>query len=153
MRGLRNNRWRRCIARGLVLLALAGISTPAVQAQTDLDSAEIRLLVEGLRDGTLSSAYASSECARGVTESSQSATIRRLMTTYLVVPDELALTAFCDGLMRAIVARDIGVDTLLAINRQEADATVLREFGRVLRAVYFAHRSATTASAEAQLPQ
>jgi hypothetical protein len=153
MRGLRINSWRRCIAPGLLVLALMALPVPAVKAQSDLDSAEIRLLVEGLRNGTLSSAYASAECSRGVAEIPESKAVRQLMTTYLEVPHELALAAFCDGLMRAIVARDIGVDTLLAVNREEVDATMLREFGRILRAVYFAHRRATTASAEARLPQ
>ena len=150
MRGRRNKSWPRCTAGGLVLLALTALCAPAVEAQTGLEDAEIRLLVESLRNGTLSSADASAECALGIGETRESGAMKRLMTTYLEVPEELALAAFCDGLMRAIMTRDIGMDTLLAANRPEVDATALREFGRILRAVYFAHRSATTVSAEAR---
>lgn len=149
MRGRWNNSWPRCAAWGLFLLFLTAFCAPAVRAQTGLDDVEIRLLVESLRNGTLSSADASAECALGIIETPESAALKRLMTTYLEVPQELALAAFCEGLMRAIMTRDIGVDTLLAVNRPEVDAAALREFGRILRAVYFAHRSATTVSADA----
>jgi hypothetical protein len=153
MRALGNSRWRRAIAAGLAVLALAALLLQPARAQSDLDAAAIRLLVEGLQNGTLSFSHASAECTRGLAEETDNENVRQVMATYLDVPDSIALSAFCDGLMRAIVSKDLGVDSLLAVNRKEPDATMLREFGRILRAVYFAHRRTTSVSAEARVPQ
>lgn len=153
MQGQRSSRWCRALAPGLAALALAALLLQPAEAQSDLDAAEIRLLVEGLQNGTLSFSYASAECARGLAEEADEENMRQVMATYLDVPDEIALAAFCDGMMRAIVAGDLGVDSLLAVNREKVDATMLREFGRILRVVYFAHRRSTSISAEARAPQ
>lgn len=136
------------VVAALAYLALAAWPAAPLRAQV-MDSATIRELVEGLRSGTISSAYASSECSGSFADTPDSVETLQVLSTYLEVPAELAASAFCSALVHTIVRGDIGVESLLAINREEADAPLLHAAGRILRAVYFAHQRATTISAEA----
>jgi hypothetical protein len=75
------------------------------------------------------------------------------MSTFLVVPEELALAATCQAIMRAVKADEIPVEALVVFSRGELNSAGLFEIGRILRAVYFSHRLTTTASVVGQAAQ
>lgn len=116
--------------------------------QQPFPEAEVRPLVEGLRSGRLASATAGADCTQRVEQDEGGNGIRQFMSTYLEVPEEQAVSAFCEALMRAIKAGTVSAEGLIVIARERRDAEGFREFGRLLRAVYFAHRLTPAAGAE-----
>jgi hypothetical protein len=120
---------------------------PAVGQQL-FSEAEIRPLVEGLHNGTLAPATASANCKQRVEQDEGGNDIRQFMSTYLEVPEAQAVADFCDALVRAINADTVSAEGLILIAREQKDAEGFHEFGRLLRAVYFAHRLTPTAGAE-----
>lgn len=133
-------------------LAAALLSSPAAvqpaMAQNPFAEDDIRRIVEGLRDGTYSVRYASDECQRGFGKDPAVQDLREVMSTFLEVPEDLAVAAFCGALAQAIKDGEITADGMLLVSRNGRDAASALEIGRILRAVYFSHVVTTTASAE-----
>lgn len=142
-------RWglARYLAAAVLVASSAWFTTPSL-AQSPLVEDEIRSMVDGLRDGTLSVAYASDECRRGLQEEPDAKDLEEVMGTFLEVPEELALAAFCRALAQAIKAGELSAEGLVLVSRDGRDPATALEVGRILRAVYFAHVKTTTASAE-----
>ncbi len=115
---------RAAVVSGLALLALVAWPAAPLHAQI-MDSQTIRELVDGLRSGTISSVYASSECSGAFAAAPDSEDTLRVISTFLEVPTELAASAFCTALVHTIVRGDIGVESLLAINQEEVDAPMM----------------------------
>lgn len=129
------------------LLAVAALPAPAA---AQVPEAEIRALTEGLQNGTLPLSLASEQCREDLAKGEDAQAIAEVMSTYLEVPEELALAATCQAIMRAIKANEVTADALLLFAQDELDAAGLFEAGRVMRAIYFSHRLTTTASASGQ---
>lgn len=129
------------------LLAVAALPAPAVAQAPE---AEIRALTEGLQNGTIPLSLASEQCRQEIAAGEGPEEIAQFMSTFLVVPEELALAATCQAIMRAVKANEVTADALLIFAQDETDAAGLLEAGRVMRAIYFSHRLTTTASASGQ---
>ena len=142
----RNLAYSLAVSAGLIFGCLA---QPAVGQQW-FSTADITRLVEGLKNGTFSPAYVSKECESDIVEGSEGDNLRQVMSTYLEVPEPLAQGAFCRALVQAIIDDELTVEGLVKVARQRMDAGTFLEVGRILRAVYFAHRRMTTASIEGQ---
>lgn len=134
-------------ALAIALPALSWSPTPSL-AQQLLPEAEVRPLVEGLRNGTLAPATASADCEQRVERDEGHDDIRQFMSTYLEVPQEQAAPALCEALVRAIEAGTVNAEGLIVIAREQKDAQGFHEFGRLLRAVYFAHRLTPSVATE-----
>jgi hypothetical protein len=138
-------------------LAVALVSSPtAVQpalAQNIFAEDDIRRMVEGLRNGTYSVRYASEECQRGFGDDPAVQDLREVMSTFLEVPEDLAVAAFCDALAQAVKDGEVTADGMVLVSRNRRDAASALEVGSILRAVYFSHVVTTTASAEEGQPR
>ena len=142
----RNLAYSLAVSAGLMF---GGLAEPAV-GQEWFSTTDITRLVEGLKNGTLSPAYVSSECERDVVQGPEGENLRQVISTYLEVPEPLAQGAFCRALVQAIRDGELTTEGLVKVARQKIDADTFLEVGRILRAVYFAHRRTTTASLEGQ---
>src|SRR3546814_15383222 len=116
-------------------------------AQAFQDEEEIRALAEGLRNGTIPLSIASEQCRQGIAAGEDPEEIAQFMSTFLVVPEELALAATCQAMMRAVKADEITVDALALFSDGQLDSAGLLEMGRLMRALQFTHRLQTPASA------
>ena len=139
-------------ALAVASLSLAWLATPSL-AQTPLVEDDIRRMVDGLHDGTLSITYASDECRRSLEEDPGGKDIMEVMAGFLEVPEDFAPAAFCRALAQAIKVGDVSADSLVIVSREGRDPATALEIGRILRAVYFSHVVTTTASAEEGKPQ
>ena len=128
-------------------MALYIAAQAPADAQQIFAGQDIHKLVQDLRDGTLELSYASDQCRRDVMDDPDEQDIRQLMATFLDVPEDLSIQAFCTALVQALRDNELSEQTLLAVNHQIKDAGAFMEVGRLLRAVYFSHRLNTTASA------
>ncbi|MPZ11116.1 MAG: hypothetical protein GEU89_13040 [Kiloniellaceae bacterium] len=135
-----------------MLLALFALPAAAA-AQAFQDEEEFRVLAEGLRNGTIPLSVASEQCRQEIAAGEGPEEIVQFMSTFLVVPEKLALAATCQAIMRAVKADEIPVEALVVFSRGELDSVGLFEIGRILRAVYFSHRLTTTASVVGQAAQ
>lgn len=130
----------RAFARPLaiaVVLALAVGSDPA--AAQVADEAAFRSFVEGVQNGTLPPALAERECQRELAGQEETDNVRQMMAGYLDVPEREALATFCASLVRAARAGEVTLETAGTLGRHQMDADFFQAFGRVLRAVHFAH--------------
>lgn len=132
--------------------ALAVLAPPSL-AQAPFAEDDIRRMVEGLRDGTLSVAFASDECRRSLEDDPAGKDLEEVMATFLEVPEDLALAAFCRALMQAIKSGELAADGLVLVTRDGRDPATALQIGRLLRATYFSHVVTTTASAEGSEPR
>ena len=132
--------------------ALAVLAPPSL-AQAPFAEDDVRRMVDGLRDGTLSAAYVSDECRRSLEDDPAGKDLEQGMATFLEVPEDLALSAFCRALVQAIKAGELSADGLALVSRDGRDPATALEIGRILRAVYFSHVVTTTASAEGSKPR
>lgn len=136
------------ILLGAMAVVLWATQPTLLAAQESLEESEIRDLVEGLQNGTLQPSFASEQCHLGLQDDPQGDDLREFVSGYLEVPPETALPAFCDALVQVIKARTITLESLLTVVRQQGEAAGFLEVGRLLRAVYFSHLRASTASLE-----
>jgi hypothetical protein len=146
-------RWpsARDLVAALTVASLAWLAAPSL-AQPAFED-DIRSMVDGLRDGTLSIAFASDECRRGLEEDPAGNDIEEVMAGFLEVPEDFGLAAFCRALVRAIKAGDVSADGMVLVSRDGRDPATALEIGSILRAVYFSHVVTTTASAEGRKPR
>src|SRR3546814_9241813 len=86
---------------------------------------------------------AGEECRRGMAATEDAEQLAQVFSAYLDVPEEAALGATCQALVRAIKAGDVSLDTLLLFTQPVTDSGELFEAGRLLRAIFFAHRLTT----------
>ena len=147
-------RWpsARGLAAALTIASLPLLAAPSL-AQSSFVEDDIRRMVEGVRDGTLSVAFASDECRRGLEEDPGGKEIKEVMAGFLEVPEDFGLAAFCRALVQAIKAGDVSADAMVLVSRDGRDPATALEVGGILRAVYFSHVVTTTASAEGRKPQ
>lgn len=147
-------RWpsARDLAAALTVASLACLAAPSL-AQPAFVEDDIRRMVDGLRDGTLSVTFASDECRRGLEEDPDGSDIKEVMAAFLEVPEDFGLAAFCRALAQAIKAGDVSADAMVLVSRDGRDPATALEIGSILRAVYFSHVVTTTASAEGRKPQ
>jgi hypothetical protein len=136
----------------LAAAAMAQAPAPALAQQVS-DEQDMRDLYDGLRNGTLPPAFVSEECRKYLADSEEDEGLDEFLAGYLEVPVELGEAAFCASLVQAIKDGAVPLETLAVIARERHDAAMYREVGRLLRAVYFTHRSTTTASAERVVPR
>src|SRR3546814_4520026 len=101
-------------------------------------------------NGTMPSGLAGEECRRGMAATEDAEQLAQVFSAYLDVPEEAALGATCQALVRAIKAGDVSLDTLLLFTQPVTDSGELFEAGRLLRAIFLAHRLTTSASAEGE---
>lgn len=147
-------RWpsARDLVAALTVVSLPLLAAPSL-AQSSFVEGDIRRMVEGLRDGTVSVAFASDECRRGLEEDPGGKEIKEVMAGFLEVPEDFGLAAFCRALVQAIKAGDVSADGMVLVSRDGRDPATALEVGSILRAVYFSHVVTTTASAEGRKPQ
>jgi hypothetical protein len=152
---MKRRRPPRHLAGSLIVAMLLAVSLPPAPAtaQAFQDEENMQALADGLRNGTIPLSVASEQCRQEVAAGEGPEDIAQFMSTYLVVPEELALAAACQAIMRAIKADEISVDALVVFSRGELDSAGLFEIGRILRTVFFAHRLTTTASAAGEAAQ
>ena len=136
----------------LLLAWPVNLPAPAA-AEQPFAEAKIRELVEGLQNGTLPPYFVSEACRLEMQSDPKGEDLREIMTTYLEVPPELALSAFCDALVAIVRSGDVTLEGLLRIARNEKDAAMGLEVGRFLRAIFYAHRRTSTASLEGATAQ
>jgi hypothetical protein len=134
------------ILLGAMAVVLWVTQPTPVAAEEPFEESEIRDLVEGLQNGTLRPSFASEQCQLGLRDNPQGEDLREITSGYLDVPPETALPAFCDALVRVIQSRTITLESLLTIVRKQGEAAGFLEVGRLLRAIYFSHLRASTAS-------
>jgi hypothetical protein len=134
-------------------VAALAVQAPPSLAQAPFTEDDMRRMVDGLRDGTLSVAYASGECRRSLEDDPAGKGLEQVMATFLEVPEDLALSAFCRALVQAIKAGELSADGLMLVSRDGRDPATALEIGRILRATYFSHVVTTTASAEGSKPR
>ena len=136
----------------LVLASLMILPAPAT-AQQPFSESEIRDLIEGLQNGTVRPSYVSEECRLEFQADPEGEGLREVMSTFLKVPPEIALSAFCDALVLAIKSGDLTLEGLVRIARQKNDPAMFLEVGHLMRAVFHAHRQTSTASLEGATAQ
>lgn len=94
-------------------------------------------------------AFASQRCSGSLDLNFEGDDLRDVMATFLDVPADSALSAFCDALVVAIVDGRLTLSGLLQVARnQGSEDEALFEVGRLLRAIYFAHGPSPSASLE-----
>src|SRR3546814_16946586 len=105
----------RRLATAAMLCALVAPlwAAPPAAAQRGYDEAEIRALFDGLRNGTMPSGLAGEECRRGMAATEDAEQLAQVFSAYLDVPEEAALGATCQALVRAIKAGAVSLHTLL----------------------------------------
>src|SRR3546814_2569611 len=128
----------RRLATAAMLCALVAPlwAAPPAAAQRGYDEAEIRALFDGLRNGTMPSGLAGEECRRGMAATEDAEQLAQVFSAYLDVPEEAALGATCQALVRAIKAGDVSIDTLLLFTQPVTDSGELFEDGRLPRAIF-----------------
>ena len=148
----------RRLPKTLTLLSALAVALWVTQAepasaQQSFSETEIRELFESLQNGTLRPSYASKECHLQLKSDPEGDPTREFMATFLEVPPEYALSAFCDALVLAIKTGDVTLEGLMLLAGQSNDAAMLLEAGRVLRAIFYLHRRTSTASLDRVAPQ
>lgn len=135
-----------------IALAAALLSSlaaaPPTNAQDAFAEDDIRRMADGLRNGTLPVAVAADECRRGLDADPTAPDLREAFATFLEVPEDYGLAAFCRALAQAMKDGKITAEGMVLVSRDGSDAATALEVGRILRAVYFSHVVTTTASAE-----
>ncbi len=107
----------------------------------------MREVFDGLQSGALKPATASERCSGSLNTNPEGDNLRDVMATFLDVPADSALPAFCDALVIAIVDGRLTLDGLLQVaGNQGSEDAAFFEVGKLLRAVYFAHEPSPTAS-------
>lgn len=138
-------------ALAVALLASVSAAQPA-RAQDAFAEDDIRLMVDSLRNGTISVPAAADDCRRALDEESSAPEMREVFAGFLEVPADYGLAAFCRALAQAIKDGKVSADSMVLVGRNGGDAATALEVGRLMRAVYFSHVVTTTASAEGQRP-
>src|SRR3546814_17717609 len=82
------------------------------------------------------SGLAGEECRRGMAATEDAEQLAQVFSAYLDVPEEAALGATCQALVRAIKAGDVSLDTLLLFTQPVPDSGELFAAGRLLRALF-----------------
>src|SRR3546814_1012835 len=115
-------RWHsaRALVAAVTVASLPWLAAPSL-AQPSFAEDDIRRMVEGLRDGTLSVTFASDECRRGLEEDPGGKDLKEAMAGFLEVPEDFALTAFCRALATAIKAGDVSAGGLVLVRRDGPD--------------------------------
>lgn len=134
--------------RGLLFalgtVAALWLTQTAVAAGEAQPEEEMLGAVEGLRNGTLAPEDVNTACLASISASGDEHSYREVMAPFLEVPDDKAVPALCQALVRAISAETVSEETLRQIlNPRDKDAEAL-EVGRLMRAVYFSHRRSAT---------
>lgn len=132
----------------LAVVTLLGAPAQPALAQSGFGEDDIAKLVDGLKDGTLPAGLASAECQIGFEdEADYDDEVREFMAAFLEVPDDLALKAFCDAMIRSIMEGNLTKEALILVSQGEEDRETAFEVGRFIRVVYFAHDRATLIAA------
>src|SRR3546814_14182337 len=104
----------RRLATAAMLCALVAPlwAAPPAAAQRGYDEAEIRALFDGLRNGTRPSGLACEECRRGMAATEDAEPLAQGFSSSLEVPEEPALGATCQTLVRVSTAGGLRPATL-----------------------------------------
>lgn len=123
------------------LLALAG-ATPTLAADDAFTTREMRQMVEHLRDGSITPADARASCLQALGAAGKSGDYREFISTFLDVSDDEALPALCRAVVNGITAGSLSEAQLMPAIDPTGDDSEVIEFGRLLRVLFFSHRTA-----------
>lgn len=130
--------WAPVFAVGLGLAILVH-AVPGRSAELPQAEQEMLLVLERTAGGNLDPISASDSCVSYFSAAKDVERMRHTVVGLLQVRPDEALAAACKALIKSTAAGDYSAERFRALSLSEYPETNLLEFGRFMRAIFFAH--------------